>query len=292
MVEGNKIIRSNGREVLLKGIWINSPGILMDEGHDFLQDIREIKKLGANAVQVPICPAYWQYVDDYCSEILDSIVDLSEELGLYCSLDWHAQGNPSNDETRELGNELIHGFEKYDASKKVALEALEKLSKRYGKRSHVMFNPFSMPMDIENKDWVKTARAFVDKLRENTENIIIINGTNWSSDLSWVLENPIKSKNIVYGFIFYPLEKYQDLSSVKKVKKKYPVILPECGYTLDGYFKGTKKDYAMKLKKLVKKNSVGFFAWVYHPKRVPVILNSWNPKDLTEWGLFLKEELL
>ncbi len=77
-----------------------------------------------------------------------------------------------------------------------------------------------------------------------------------------------------------------------KVKKKYPVIFPECGYTKEGYFRGTKEDYGEKLKKYIFENKIGFFAWAYHPKRVPIILNSWNPDDLTEWGKFLKEELL
>lgn len=291
-VVGNKIVTSNGNEFLIKGICINSPGILIDENHDFLQDIKEIKKLGANAVKVPICPAYWQLNENYCKEILNPIVSLTKKLELYCCLDWHAQGNPYTNKTREFGNELIRGYEKYDAKKEVAFSALEKLSKLYGKEKHIIFDVFSMPIDIKNEDWVNISQKFVEVVRKNSNNIIIINGTNWSSDLSWTLKNPIKSKNIVYGVAYYPLEMFQDFTNILKVKEKYPVIFPECGYTLDGYFKGTKEDYGMKLKKHISKDKFGFFAWVYHPKRVPIILNSWDPDDLTEWGLFLKNELL
>ena len=149
-----------------------------------------------------------------------------------------------------------------------------------------------MPIDIENEKWATIAQEFVEVIRKNSENIIIINGTNWASDLSWVLGNPINSENIVYSFDYYPMEMFQDLTGVLKVKKKYPVIFSECGYTKEGYFRGTKEDYGMKLKKYIFENKIGFFAWAYHPKRVPVILNSWNPKDLSEWGKFLKEELL
>lgn len=291
-VVGNKILKSNGNEFLIKGICINSPGILIDESHDFLQDIKEVKKLGANAVKVPICPAYWQSNKNYCKEILDPIINLTKELELYCCLDWHAQGNPYTNKTREFGNEIIKDYEKYDAKKEVAFSVLKKLSKLYGNEDHLIFDVFSMPIDIENKDWIEISQKFIDIVRKNSDNIIIINGTNWSSDLSWVLNNPIKSKNIVYGVTYYPLEMLQDFTGILKVKKKYPVIFPECGYTKEGYFKGTKEDYAMKLKKYVFENNIGFFAWVYHPKRVPIILNSWNPNDLTEWGLFLKNELL
>jgi len=293
IVNKNKIVDEEGKEFLIKGININSPGILKyQENHDFLNDIKEIKKLGANAVRIPICPAYWQSTKNYCEEILDPIVELTKKLNLYCCLDWHAQGNPYINKTREFRNDLINGYEKYDAKKEVAFSALEKLSKLYGKEMHIIFDVFSMPIDIENKDWIDIAQKFVNIVRKNSDNIIIVNGTNWTSDLSWVLESPIKSKNIVYGVAYYPLEMFQDFTGILRVKKKYPVIFPECGWTPEGYFKGTKEDYGMKLKKYISENNFGFFAWCYHPKRVPVILNSWDPDDLTEWGKFLKKELL
>ncbi len=291
-VKGNKIVNLNGKEVLIKGISTNSPGIIMDEKHDILQDIREIKNFGANAIKIPVCPAYWRSNENYCSEILDPIVDLTEELGLYCCLDWHAQGNPSKNKTRKHGNDIINGFEKYDANQEVALSALDTLSKKYGKKKHVIFDIFSMPIDIENKDWREIAQKFVDKVRENSENIVIVNGTNWASDLSWVLENQISSENIVYGFCYYPLEMFQDLTIVFKIKEKYPIIFPECGWTPEGYFKGSEDNYGRKLKKYIHGNKFSFFAWVYHPKRVPVLLNSWNPDDLSEWGKFLKKEIM
>ena len=291
--EQNKIIDSEGNEIILKGVCINSPGILKyEENHDFLQDIKEIKKLGANAVKIPICPAYWQSKKNYCEDILDPIIALTKKLELYCCLDWHAQGNPFTDVIREYGNIMIDGFEKYDAKKEVAFKALDKISELYGQEKHVIFDVFSMPIDIDNKDWVNIAQKFVDIVRKNSNNLVVVNGTNWASDLSWVLTDPIKSDNIIYGYAYYPQEMFQNLETVFNVKEKYPVVFPECGYTEEGYFKGVKKDYAVKLKKYIFDNNIGFFAWAYHPKRVPIILNSWNPSDLTEWGRFLKEELL
>ncbi len=292
-VKDNKIVNSKGKEIILKGININSPCILKyEENHDFLNDIKEIKKLGANAIRVPICPAYFLSKKNYCKEILDPIIKLTKKLDLYCCLDWHAQGNPFTNKTREFGNEIINGFEKYDAKKEVAFSALEKISKLYGKENHVIFEVFSTPINIKNKDWIIIAQKFVDIVRKNSNNLIIVQGTNWTSDLSWVLDNPIISKNIVYGFDYYPLKIFQDKIDVLKVKEKYPVIFPECGYTKEGYFKGTKKDYGMKLKKYIFEDNIGFFAWAYHPKRQPIILNSWDPNDLSEWGKFVKEELL
>src|SRR3989344_3620940 len=94
-IEKNKIVDAKGKEIILKGVNINSPDILrFEENHDFLDDIKNIKKLGANAIRIPICPAYFQSKTNYCEDILDPIVSLCKKLKLYCLLDYHSQGNP------------------------------------------------------------------------------------------------------------------------------------------------------------------------------------------------------
>jgi len=293
-VEKNKIMNESGEEVIIKGININSPGMLKyEENHDFLNDIKEIKKLGANAVRIPISPAYFQSKENYLEEILDPIVNLTHDLNIYCCLDWHAQGNPYKNITREssrfpdVGGDMV-----FDANKEHAINFLEKVSKRYGKENHLLFNIFSMPINIKKENWIKTSKELVDKVRKNSDNIIVVNGLNWSSDLSWTLENPIDSENIVYGICYYSLKEFENFTPILKVREKYPIIFCECGWTKEGYFKGTKEDYGEKLKNYVSNYNFSFFAWAYHPTRQPPILKSWNPNDLTEWGEFLKEELL
>jgi hypothetical protein len=89
-IESNRIVNESGNEVILKGVNLNSPCILKyQENHDFLDDIRHIKALGANAITVPICPAYFQSRDTYCEDIVDPIVSLCRELDLYCLLAKH-----------------------------------------------------------------------------------------------------------------------------------------------------------------------------------------------------------
>lgn len=291
-VDKNKIFDSSGKEIILKGININSPGILKyEENHNFLQDIKEIKKLGANSVRIPICPAYWKLKENYISDILDPIVKLTKELNLYCLLDWHAQGNLERGITRDNGKDLIEGEKKYDANQSLAFSALEEISTRYGKENHILFDLFSMPIDIENTNWKNISQKFVDKVRKNTKNILVINGTNWGSDLSWVFDNQVHSENIIYGISYYSMVKSKDLDNLLKVKKKHPVIFSECGFTTEGYFKGNE-EYIKNLKNSIIKDRIGFFAWCYHPTRFPTILNSWNPSDLTDWGIFLKDNLI
>src|SRR3989344_3584622 len=233
-VINNKIVNSKNEEVVLKGANTNSPGILkFEENHDILNDLSEIKKLRFNAVCIPICPAYYQSRANYCELLLDPIVRLSEKLGLYCLIDWHAQGNPIQNITREPSMR-IEGYLKYDASNVVAERAAKELSFRYGSNTHVLFNPFS---------------AFL--------------GTNKEELL--------------------------------KLKAQRPVIITECGYQAKDPKEialGGTEAYALELKNYIEENRLSWFAWSYHPTRQPTLLNSWDPDDLSPWGLFVKENLL
>lgn len=294
-VKKNKIVDSNGKEIILKGISTNSPGILIDEKHDFLQDIKEIKKLGANAVKVPICPAYFLSIENYFEEILDSIVSLTDELGLYCLLTYHAQGNPRKELVREP-KMLINGYKKYDADSKNIKESVEKLVKRYGKKEHVLFEPLSAYfLEVSKDDWLGFSTELLGIIRKHTNNIVIISAVGWPQTLEFALDYTPKFNNIVFGTMIYPGTTDEIKEIIVKVKEKFPVIVTECGYEninpKEEVLAGTK-EYAYSLKPFLEKNKLSWFAWCYHPTRQPVILRSWNPNDLSEWGKFLKEELL
>jgi len=318
-VKKNKIMNESGKEIILKGITINSPGILKyEEKHDFLNDIKEIKKLGANAVRVPISPAYFQSKKNYCEEILDPIVSLCGDLELYCLLDWHAHGNPSQDITRKSSRfPDIEGQLVFDANKEHAKKALESLAKRYGKENHVLFETFCTPIDLSWEEWKSISQDFLSVIRKYSSSIVCINSVNWRQDsegkkvvgevdyaredVQWyqnlkdILKNPLSEKNIVYGAKIYSEVPEEDKKSIIELKKEFPILIIECGYEKDAresYLRGTKESYGYPLKDFLESNKISFFAWAYHPTRQTTILNSWDPKDLTEWGKFLKEELL
>ena len=297
-VVGNKILDSDGKEVILKGASINEPyTLLVKEHHDFLDDLNQIKKFGFNTVRVPISPAYWQSRSDYMKKVLDPIVSFTKKNGLYCILDWHAQGNPKTGETRSI-DLVVEGFMKYDARNKIAENALVTLAKTYKKEKHVLFELFSMPNDIGWQDWRNTVKPWISKIRQYTKAILIVNAVDWSKDLGIPLYDPLDEQNIVYGVMIYP--NFEDFNSVIKVKKKYPVIINECGYAENSsdpqVFEGNKRKYALPLKTLISKNRLSWIAWVYHPfgytSKASVLINSWNPTDLSEWGKFVKKELL
>lgn len=295
-VDKNKIVDAKGNEVILKGVNINSPCILKyEEHHDFLQDIRNIQRLGANAIRVPICPAYLQSKKDYCVEILDPIVALCKKLNLYCLLDYHGQGNPIKGLTREP-KILINGFKKYDANFEAAQKAAETLAKRYGTQNHVLFEPLSAYfLDVTKEEYQTASKKLVSIIRKYSDNIVIISAVGWPQTLEYALNYVVNIPNIAFGIMVYPGTTNEIKKIIIQVKKQYPIMITECGYEninpKEEVLAGTK-EYAIALKSFLEKNKLSWFAWCYHSTGQPVILRSWDPNDLSEWGKFVKEELL
>ena len=188
-VKDNKIVNSKGKEIILKGININSPCILKyEENHDFLNDIKEIKKLGANAIRVPICPAYFLSKKNYCKEILDPIVSLCNDLKLYCIILYHGQGNPLKKLVREP-NMLINGYRKYDADAENMKKSVEILAKRYGSENHVLFEPTSAYfLEVTKNDWETFSKTLIEIIRKYSNNIIITAAIGWPQNLEFALD--------------------------------------------------------------------------------------------------------
>ncbi|MBI2003933.1 cellulase family glycosylhydrolase [Candidatus Pacearchaeota archaeon] len=298
IVNKNKIVNEKGKEVILKGACLIDPALTLNRDNHFsLKDLKNIKDFGFNTVKIVIVPSMFQSRKDYCKEFLDKIVSECKKIKLYCWIDWHAHGNPLVGETRSP-EILDDGFMRYDSKKEVALDAWKTLSKRYGKEEHVIFEIFANPLCSNWNEWKEVAEELIKEIRKYSDNIISVSGVNFMADLSDVLKNPLKEKNIIYSVAIYP--NYEvDKKIVAKVKKEYPVNIVECGFigeTHHKVFEGSKKEYAIPLNKFLRKNNIGFMAWVYHPfgltSKASVLINSWNPNDLSEWGKFVKEELL
>lgn len=306
-VKGNKIINNKEEEVIIKGACMVDPALVLKrDHHSSVEELKKIKKFGFNTVKIAISPSMFEAEEDYCERYLDPIVKECKKLDLYCWIDWHAHGNPVSDKTR-LPELLDEGFMRYDARKSLALKAWRELSKRYGKETHILFEIFANPLDATWDEWKKIAEELVGEIRKVSESIISISATNFMSDLSGVLKNPIKRKNIIYGVVIYP-GYYVDQKVVAEVKKEYPVNVVECGFgenvsnwkfmskNEDKVFEGSEKAYALPFTHFLKENRMGFLAWVWHPvgltAKASVLINSWNEEDFSLWGRFVKEKML
>jgi len=297
----NKIVNAEGKEVIIKGASIIDPVLVhhRDKHIYSKDDIEQIKKFGFNTIKIVIVPSMLEAEKDYAEKFLDPLVKLCKESGLYCWIDWHAHGNPVTDETRRP-DLLDHDFLRYDARKEVARKVLISLAKRYGKENHIILELFANPLGPSWNKWRMLAQEWVEEIRKYTTAIISISGVNWMSELNGVVKNPIKGNNIIYGVALYPGFKINE-KALLETRKKYPVVITECGFIEEsadegGIFEGSVKSYAISFKKFVDTNKLSWIAWVYHPfgltSKASVLINSWNSKDISSWGKFVKEELL
>jgi aryl-phospho-beta-D-glucosidase BglC (GH1 family) len=295
-INKEKIVDEDGNQIIFRGVNINSPCILKyEENHDVLNDIREIKKLGANAIRVPICPAYFQSRKEYLEELIDPIVSLTKELDMYCLLDWHGQGNPAEGETRMPEN-IIEGFMKYDARKEVALNFASMVSKRYAKEVHVCFEIISsFYLGMTSLGWKGFCEDVVNVIRKNTDAIVVLSALDWPQNLNTLPALAVLENNVAYGIMVYPGSKEENILHIKGMSKIFPILITECGFEenteIESYFIN-ENNYTGSLKSLIIENNISFFAWCYHPTRKPTMLNSWNEEDLTTWGKFVKSKLL
>jgi len=297
-VQKNKIVNEKGVEIILRGACLIDPALVFSrDSHSCLEELKNIKKFGFNSIKLVIVPSMFQSEKNYCEKYLDKIVEECKKLGLYCLIDWHAHGNPMTGKTRLP--ELLDGkFMRYDARKELALDIWKKLSKRYGKEENVLFEIFANPLEVTWDEWKNVAEELVVEIRKNSENIISISATDFMADLSGALKNPVREKNIIYGVVIYPGYPV-DKKLYSEVKEKYPVNIVECGFiekSQDKCFEGSEKEYAIPFDNFVRKNNLGFFAWVWHPfgltSKASVLINSWNPNDISAWGKFVKEKML
>ncbi len=297
----NKIVNSEGVEIIVKGASIIDPALVhYRDNHIYSRgDIEQIKKIGFNTVKIVIVPSMWEAEKDYVKKFLDPVVNLCKEFGLYCWIDWHAHGNPVTDETRR-SDLLDNGFLRYNSRKELAKKVLINIAKRYSEEDHIILELFANPLGPSWNEWKLLAQEWVDEIRKYTSVIISISGVKWMSDLKGVIENPIKGDNIIYGVAFYPGFKINK-KALLETKKKYPVVITECGFIEEsadegGIFEGSVKSYAISFKKFVYENKLSWIAWVYHPfgltSKASVLINSWTADDLSNWGKFVKEELL
>jgi len=297
----NRIINTKGQEFIIKGASIIDPALVRSrDKHTYTKnDIEQIKKFGFNTVKIVIVPSMWEAEKDYAKKFIDPIVKLCKELGLYCWIDWHAHGNPINNETRRP-DLLDNGFLRYDARKEIAKKVLISLAKRYNKENHIILELFANPLGPSWNEWKVLAQEWVDEIRKYTTAIISISGVNWMSDLNGVVKNPIKGNNIIYGVALYPGFEINK-KALLETRKKYPVVITECGFIEEstdegGVFEGNVKSYAISFKKFVDTNKLSWIAWVYHPfgltSKASVLINSWDSKNISNWGKFVKEKLL
>ncbi|MDD5063175.1 MAG: glycoside hydrolase family 5 protein [Phycisphaerae bacterium] len=299
--EKNRILDANGNDIILRGVWFADSNLWNNDKYD-ASVVKYIRRnWNANVIRLPIHPLKWRENPDYLSKYVDEIVRATGENGMYVVVGWHAHGNPLNNKTEAPT---------CDPNLPLAMEALKTIVTRYKKCRWVLYDSFNEPAYITWDEWKPVAEKLTDVINSvNPEAITLVSGVHWSHDLSGVLSNPVKRKNIIYEVHAYNDCKNPSCmnwkTTIDQLARRFPVIIGEWGYVeyeqlgQEDSSQSTNKnrEYAVPLVDFAQKLGIGwiFFAYsaYWEPSLVVVDYNDLDKGDevLTRAGYFVKEVL-
>ncbi len=291
LVEGNRILDANGKQIIFKGLMPADPARLHNLNRFNKRFFEKMKKAGANIIRIPIHPENWVNDKDYLWRYLDPIVDWVGELDMYVIIDWHYIGNISTGKGENMPDIDVHPKELTSAFwKRVAAYFIDV--------PHVLFEIFNEPADITPTEWLKNANEIVKIIRnQGAEQLIIVGGTDYGKNISWVANNQVEDKNIIYASHIYPAHLKSSWSYYfGDTSSKYPVLITEWGFIDENrektqeYLVGDVDNYGQPFINYLKERDIGWIACWYDNKWEPQMFRR-DFKQLTDYGEFIINNL-
>ena len=289
--EGNKLVDEKGQVVTLRGLMPADPAVLRRNGQFERLFFDGMAESGANVIRIPVHPERWEHDPDYLWRYLDPAVRWNGENGVYTIIDLHFIGDIGTD----------HGAQMPDigvSSRDFAIEFWRQVAFYFKDTPHVIFEIFNEPADIPAADWRANAQVLVDAIRSTgADQLIIVGGIEFSRDLSWVLEEPIKGENIAYAAHIYPAHsRYSWDRWFGDVAEKYPVVMTEWGWMEtdpggeQSYLVGSQKTYGEPFMEYLDQRGIGWVACWYDDDWKPSMFEK-DFEQLTPFGEFVLEKL-
>ncbi len=289
--ESNRLITDGGEVVRLRGLMPRDLYELEGEKHFDRAFFEEMATTGANVVRIPVHPHAWTETPDYLWRYLDPAVSWAGELGLYAIIDWHSIGNVETGEAPLLP-------ELYSHTGEMTVDFWTQVAAYFRNTPHVLFEIFNEPQGISPEDWRREATELVSVIREQgARQPTIVGGTEYSRDLSWVLETPIEGQNVVYAAHIYPAHAQSSWAYYfGRVSESYPVLITEWGFMEENpspkqpYLNGSAVGYGQPLMSYLDERNIGWVACWYDDEFEPPMFQP-NGKGYTSYGEFVMDQL-
>ena len=290
--QGSKLIDENGQIVTLRGLMPADPAVLRRKGKFDRLFFDGMADSGANVIRLPVHPERWERDPDYLWRYLDPAVAWNGENGVYTIIDLHFIGDIGTDRGAQMPDISV-------PSRDFALEFWRQVASYFKDTPHVIFEIFNEPADIPAADWRANAQVLVDAIRSTgADQLIIVGGIEYSRDLSWVLEDPIKGENIAYAAHIYPAHsKYSWERWFGNVAEKYPVVVTEWGWMetdpggKQSYLVGNQKSYGAPFMDYLDQRGIGWVACWYDDEWKPAMFAE-GFDELTPFAKFALDQLL
>ncbi|MBE6329279.1 MAG: hypothetical protein E7072_04055 [Bacteroidales bacterium] len=256
-VSGRDMVDVNGEPVVLKGI----------STHDIMWFERCYNESSLNAmvdewgINVFRLASYTEeYIKSSSNaekrrEFIDNMVDLCEQKGIYCIIDWHILNSGTNDP-----------WYKVDSAKVF----FDYMSKKHAGKAHVIYELCNEPNGSISWARIKSyAQEIIDIIVKNDPSSIIIAGTPvWSQRVIAAADSPLDYPNAMYTLHFYADTHKQDLRNAADValSKNCPLFVTEFGTCNSSGNSGFNVKESIEWFKWMKENNISWANWSFADK--------------------------
>ncbi|MEX2598104.1 MAG: malectin domain-containing carbohydrate-binding protein [Dehalococcoidia bacterium] len=211
-------------------------------------------------------------------EWMDGMVDVAVENGAYVLFSWHCDvphcSHPDNISDRGI-----------DAMGQVARRFKDVPNVIYATQAEPGFYTGSASRWRELRD---QQERMIDSIRaENPDALVGVSGTEWSQEVAWMLDDPVRRDNIfVKPHIYASVPEVLDDRQIRTVAEQWPVVIGEFGT-------GGRMDNGdtQELIRYADENLAGWQAWNMADEGPPVMLQSHDSVTPTTFGQVVKREL-
>jgi len=289
--EGNALLDAKGQTVILRGLMPTDPAVLARKGRFDRPFFDAMAGPGANVIRLPVHPERWERDPDYLWRYLDPAVAWNGENGVYTIIDLHFIGDIGTDRGAQMPDIRTPSTE-------FAAAFWQQVASYFKDTPHVIFEIFNEPAKLSAEDWRTNAQALVDIIRATgAKQLIIVGGIDYSRDLSWVLDMPIRDDNIAYASHIYPAHSRHGWDRwFGAVSEKYPVVMTEWGWMESdpsgeqAYLVGSQTTYGEPLMEYLDQHGIGWVACWYDDEWKPAMFEKGFEK-VTPLGEFILENL-
>ncbi|MBN1980016.1 MAG: glycoside hydrolase family 5 protein [Chitinivibrionales bacterium] len=287
-VVGLNLCSSNGYPIQLRGMsthglqWFEN--CITDQSLDVL-----VNEWGADILRVSMYVHEDGYLTKpaYFRNLIDKIVDMTLQRGIYCLLDWHqlTPGDPNAD---------------IDSAKTF----FQYMSSKHGSKGHVLYDICNEPNGSKVTWQVISnyANAIIPIIRKNDPQSVIIVGTpTWASRPDLVIGAKLNFDNLLYTMHFYAADHQQEYrdNMTKAIQGGIPVFVTEFGTQEASGDGGNDFTSSQAWMDLLAKHKISWTNWNYSDdKRSGAVWKlgtaksgQWTDANLKEAGVWIKNHI-
>jgi len=320
-VVGTKIVDSNGKAIVLRGVNAASmEWTLNGEGHILDTVNVAIKDWHVNIIRLPLCQDRWFGVTPEQKDkgaayqaLVRQIVDRVTSQNCYILLDLH--WNDAGIWGNQIGQHVMPDMN--------SVLFWHDISRDYRNEPGVLFDLYNEPHDVPWDVWLKGGmvpdrgargraltyqtpgmQVLLDTIRGvGANNVIVCGGLDWAYDMSGILANRELSdptgNGVIYANHTYPIKgdtMKKWMAKMDIALKKIPIIVSEFG--AGGSMGGnraepgqTGADWVRLTMDYIYAHNMNFTAWDLHPSAGPTLISNWQYTPTPGFGVPVKQAL-